>query len=296
MPKVMSLIWKRKPNVVFSTLGHLNLALAILRPLLPNGVRYIARETIIVSMLSSAYSVPFWWGWAYRRFYGRYDTVICQSQDMRNDLIENFGLSQNKAVVINNPVDIEQIRKRTLDVVTSEKAKHYFDDVNTINLVAAGRLTKQKGFDVLIKAIALCNNRRLKLVLLGDGPMYHDLLELATSLGVANQIRFAGFQNNPYYFFSQADAFLLSSRFEGFPNVVLEALVCGTPVIAVPAPGGVKEILEGLDGCALAESITAEGLANTIQNFSFDKKKLSRDVAAPYNLKYITRRYEQILL
>ena len=120
MPKVMGLVWKRKPNVVFSTLGHLNLALAILRPLLPNGVRYIARETIIVSMLSSAYSIPFWWGWAYRRFYCRYDTVICQSQDMRNDLIENFGLSQNKAVVINNPVDIEQIRKRTLEVVTGE--------------------------------------------------------------------------------------------------------------------------------------------------------------------------------
>jgi len=296
MPKIIRLIWSRKPEVVFSTLGHLNLGIAILRPLLPNGVRYISRESIVVSMLPMAYSVPFWWGWAYRHFYRRFDKVICQSQDMRNDLIKNFGLPAEKAVVINNPVDIEGIRHSASKLATKNFSDTDYDDVNTINLIAAGRLTKQKGFDLLIEAIALCNNSRLKLTLLGEGPLRNELQLLAEKKGVSRQICFAGFQNNPYPFFAQADAFVLSSRFEGFPNVVLEALACGTPVIATPAPGGVKEILERIDGCALAESVSAEGLANAIKAFSFDKRKLSVDVVEPYNVEFITQCYEQVLL
>ena len=76
------------------------------------------------------------------------------------------------------------------------------------------------------------------LTLLGEGPLRPELERLAQQSGVADRVHFVGFQKNPYPFFAQADAFVLSSRYEGFPNVVLEALACGTPVIATPAPGG----------------------------------------------------------
>ena len=89
--KIVGLIWRRRPDVVLSTLGHLNLALAMLRPLLPNGVRYIGREASIVSEALSGYTHPHLWGWAYRRFYPRFDVVVCQSVDMREDLIDHFG-------------------------------------------------------------------------------------------------------------------------------------------------------------------------------------------------------------
>ena len=294
IPKITHLIWKQKPDVAFSTLGHLNLALAILQPLLPNGVRLIARESIVVSLLSSTDTLPFWWEWAYRRFYSRFDTVVCQSQDMMDDLIENFGLPAGKTVVINNPVDVARIRLLAADPMYTGITQEKNTDTRILQLVAAGRFMPQKGFDLIIEAIALCKNHRLRLTLLGDGPMRDELHRLAVEREVASQIHFVGFQRNPYPFFAQADAFVLSSRFEGFPNVVLEALACGTPVIATPAPGGVREILGRVDGCVLAESVTAEGLAKAIKCFSFGVA-LNEDVVAPYDVEIITRCYEQVL-
>src|SRR5262245_50827191 len=79
LPKLIRVIWRLKPDVVFSTMGHLNIALAIAKPLLPKGIRYLARETLIVSeqLRDSAFSGA--WGWAYRHFYSRFDEIICQS-------------------------------------------------------------------------------------------------------------------------------------------------------------------------------------------------------------------------
>lgn len=295
MPKIIHLIWKRRPDVVLSTLSHLNLALAMLRPLLPNGIRYIARESAVVSLLPLGYSIPFWWNWAYKRFYGWLDMVICQSRDMQNDLVKNLGLSTTKTVVINNPDDVPFIRRLSRD--TAQVDFGWWDEniPHIIRLVAAGRLTYQKGFDLLIEAIAICRDPSLQLVLLGDGTARDELQRLTAEHGLASQVRFVGFQKNPYPFFANADAFILSSRFEGFPNVVLEALACGTPVIATPAPGGVKEILEGLGGCVLAESISAEALAKAMASFTAGYR-ISPEAVAPYSVASIVRKYEEVLL
>ena len=105
LPKIVRLIWKRRPDVVLSTLGHLNLALAIVRPFLPNDVRYVARETIMVSESLPLYRTTWLWSWGYRFFYRRFDMVICQTDVMRDDLVVNYRLPSGKAVVIHNPVD-----------------------------------------------------------------------------------------------------------------------------------------------------------------------------------------------
>lgn len=294
LPKIIQLIRRRRPEVVISTMGHLNLALSILRPLLPDEVRYIARETSIVSELIRHYRKPWFWAWAYRRFYSRFDAVVCQSNYMSIDLIENFGLPKSKAVVIHNPVDIKRIHYLMTEAVNTELeplAAHMSE--TPIQLVAAGRLSHEKGFDLLIEALALCNNPRMYLTILGKGPLRGELEQLAIDRGISQQVRFAGFQKNPYPFFANAHVFILSSRFEGFPNVVLEALACGTPVIATPAPGGVKEIMEGKPGCLLAESVTAEGLAAAIQRFS-GGKIIATDIIRPYAVETVTRCYEQV--
>jgi glycosyltransferase involved in cell wall biosynthesis len=295
LPKIVRLIWQRRPDVVFSTLGHLNLALSIMRPLLPDEVRYVARETVVVSKNMGGN----WWSplksWAYRRFYGRFDTVVCQSADMQADLVANFGFPQEKAVVIHNPVDPERIHRLAAEPgVTGFEAMDR-SDLASLSLVAVGRLVPQKGFDLLIEALALCSNPHLRLIILGEGPLRGDLEQLARNKGVAQQVRFAGFQKNPYPFLAQADAFVLSSRFEGCPNVLLEALACGTPVIATPAPGGVKEILERVAGCVVADSITAEGLAQAIRGMPCGRR-LWPEVVAPYAVKKIVDRYEQELI
>ena len=296
LPKIVRLIWQRRPDVVFSTLGHLNLALAIIRPLLPNGVRYIARETSIVSENIRSCGRPSLWRWAYRRFYGRFDSVVCQSQYMRDDLMANFALSAHKAVVINNPVDMDRVRQlAAAPLETGFEPTRGEDGAAPIQLVAAGRLSSEKGIDLLIEALALCGNPRLRLTILGEGPLRGDLERLARDKGVSQQVRFAGFQKNPYPFFARADAFVLSSRFEGFPNVVLEALACGTPVIAMPAPGGVKEILEGMPGCVLAESVSAESLAEAIGRMPFGRR-LPPSVVNPYAVDRIVSLYAQELI
>lgn len=294
LPKLVWLIWKQRPDIVFSTLGHLNLALAIVRPLLPDGVCYIARETSIVSEVLRENFLPQWWRWAYHQCYCRFDTVICQSRYMRDDLIDNFAFPATKAVVIHNPVDIDHIRSLAAENLRTGMERDH--DTVVIHLVAAGRMTSVKGFDLLIEALALCADSRLRLTLLGEGPLSEELKALAKLKGVAGQVRFIGFQKNPYPFFAQADAFVLSSRFEGFPNVVLEALACGTPVIATPGAGGTMEILENIEGCVIADSLTAEGLARAFLSFLYgDGVRIAQEMVEQYTVKKIIVQYNQKL-
>jgi glycosyltransferase involved in cell wall biosynthesis len=291
LPTLLRLIWKRRPDVVFSTLGHLNLALAILRPLLPDNVRYVARETVVISADLETKTWPRLWRAAYRIFYGRLDAVICQSLDMQKDLIQQFAMTPAKTVVINNPVDLIRIRK----LAAAEQSQPPQRDGKSMHFVSAGRLTHQKGFDILIDAIALRADPSIQVTILGEGPLRQELEARAAVKGVAHQVRFIGFQKNPYPFFAQAGAFILSSRYEGFPNVVLEALACGTPVIALPAPGGIEEILSEVPGCIIARGINAESLAEAISRFRCGQS-IDTSVTDRYSAETITQRYEEQLL
>lgn len=293
LPKIIKLIWRRRPNVVFSTLGHLNLALAMIRPLVPHGVRYIARESSIVSEILHQYWKPEWWRWAYRRFYQRFDIVVCQSQYMHDDLVKNFAFPPAKAVVIHNPVDVEHIRRLAHESFETGFGKQ--GNANKrIHLVAAGRLSPEKGFDLLLEALTLCRNLYFHLTLLGDGPLRKELEQLAQTKGLIEQVRFAGFQKNPYVFFTQADVFVLSSRFEGFPNVVLEALACGLPVVATPAPGGLNEIALSNSNVFLAKKVDAESLAELICQIAPNLIKRKSVFINDFDLKKVITCYEKI--
>lgn len=292
LPKIIALIWKRRPHVVFSTLGYLNLALAIVHPLLPRGVRYIARETSIVSCTLQTHPWATAWTMLYRWFYKRHDLLVCQSQYMQADLVGQFGYPPQRSVVINNPVDLNYIQGRS-----AAPLNHSGRGDGKIRLVAAGRMSEVKGFDLLIEAIAVLADPRIHLALLGEGPLRDELAQLAAARGVADQVEFVGFQSNPYAWFARADAFVLSSRYEGFPNVVLEALACGTPVIATPAPGGIREILDSIPECVVAEEVSAQSLADAMGAWlRGDRGRVGPAAVAPYELDRIVGQYENLLL
>ena len=295
LPKIVALIWKRRPDVVFSTLGHLNLALAMLRPLLPRNPRYIARESSIVSQVLAAHRNPQLRRWMYRRFYGNHDAVVCQSQAMLDDLVANHAFPRERTVLIHNPVDVERVRRLSAETGPDNEPA-FKKNSDGVQLITAGRLAHEKGFDLLIEALALLDTARVQLTILGTGPLRACLERLAQTMGVADRVRFAGFQANPYAWFAWADAFVFSSRFEGFPNVVLEALACGTPVIATPAPGGTREVLNDIPQCVVAKEVSSKALADAIGEWlAGSRNAVPEDGVVPYRLSIIMPRYARLL-
>ncbi|MGA8259744.1 MAG: glycosyltransferase [Arenicellales bacterium] len=294
LPAIVRLIRRLRPEVVFSTLGHLNLGLAISRPLLPKGVKLIGRETTLVTLGLEDRRHAALWRLGYRRLYRRLDRVVCQSRAMRDDLVENLAFPPDKVAVIHNPVDMERIGSH---LGRDGPARADRSDGTTLHLVAAGRLRTVKGFDLLLEAMALCPDLPMHLTLLGEGPEEQALRRLAASLGLQGRAEFAGFVPDPFALFARADAFVLSSRFEGFPNVVLEALACGTPVIATPARGGLREIIDTIPQCELANEVSAEALAGAIRSWAARRPgRVDAAVLAPFRVERIVSLYETEIL
>ena len=128
--------------------------------------------------------------------------------------------------------------------------------------VNAGRLVAQKDHATLLRAFALVLQRMpARLLILGNGPLQPELEQLAAELGIAEHVRFAGFVVNPLPYFRRAAAFVLSSRYEGFGNVLIEAMACGTPVITTDCPYGPGEIVDNGRFGRLAEPQNPQSLA-----------------------------------
>jgi glycosyltransferase involved in cell wall biosynthesis len=293
--RLVSLIRYRRPNVVFSVLGHLNLLLALLKPLFPRRTKLIVRETIVVSSNLAASRWAWVWRIAYRRLLPRCDAIVCQSHDMKQDLIDDIGIRGVNITLLPNPVDVARVRELSVTPIDNAAWQKFVGNAAQIRLVAAGRLVWQKGFDILIKAFALLADRRLHLTIIGTGPMRAELLQLSGELGVDSQMDFTGFMANPYPMYRSADAFILSSRFEGMPNVVLEALACGTGVIATPSPGGIVEILQGRPRCMIADATDSKGLADAIANYDFGSDARSEEFdLEEYAAERVCKRYAEL--
>jgi glycosyltransferase involved in cell wall biosynthesis len=238
IPGIVRLVWKVRPYAVLSTLGHLNLALLLGRPFMPRGTRLLVREAAVTTaFLKVETRHPRLWTWLYRGLYRRADAVICLSDSMAEDLAQNFRVPREVLVRIYNPVEIERVRR-----LADHGGNPYIGPGP--HFVAAGRLTRQKGFDVLLHALPLVLERfpEARLTVLGDGPLKEELRNLARRLGILEKVDFLGFQENPWRYLKHADLVLLPSRYEGTSNILLEALAIGTPVIASDCPGGTREI------------------------------------------------------
>lgn len=242
IPRIVSLIKKQAPDVVFTTLGHLNIALLMVKRFLPENTRLIVREASIVSsILKNSAGKRIWTG-LYRSFYPKADMIICQSIYMLDDLTKEQKISSHNLKVIYNPVDIEKILRNSKQINPFKADKNY-------NVIAVGRLDKPKAFHRIINAFPALLNKEpeAKLWIIGDGPLLGELEELVQYLGLKDNVHFVGFQKNPYTWMAYADLFVLSSIYEGLPNVLLEAIACNCPVISLQHPGGTREILELTD-------------------------------------------------
>ncbi|WP_102348298.1 glycosyltransferase [Bacillus sp. Marseille-P3661] len=238
---LLSTIWKVKPDVIFSTLGHLNLALILLKFLFPKKSKLVVREGSIVSRNILANKFPKIWALLYKYFYKNADLIICQSQFMRDDLMSNFNVPSKKMHIIYNPVDITVIEAKSNQDPRPSPMKE-----ENVNIIAIGRLSQEKGYERIIEAFPnlLEKKPNSKLFFLGMGPKEQQLKEKCRSMGIQESVQFIGFQENPYVWLKYADLFIISSYYEGLPNVLLEAIACKCPSVSLVHPGGTREIFE----------------------------------------------------
>jgi glycosyltransferase involved in cell wall biosynthesis len=177
-----------------------------------------------------------------KRYLPRNDGIIAVSQ----------GVAQHTATLIGLPIERIQVAPQPsvtpeLEQLAVAPVEHpWFAPDQPPVILGVGRLTPQKDFASLIRAFAkLRATRPCRLVILGEGELRNALTELATSLGVADDFALPGFVTNPYAYMAKAGLFVLSSAFEGSPNVLIEALGVGAPLVATDCPYGPREILEG---------------------------------------------------
>jgi len=248
-----------RPDVVMPFLSYFITALAVWIARVPARVVF-NQGTPTTGFLDDpdfSWRTP-WRRWLFaaltRLFYGRADAVVVTSEGVAADLVENYRVPRAKIRVLHNPVDIDAIQHALGQPIEGVDPSH-----DRPAVAAAGRLATVKNYPLLIDAIAELASASAPLEgrptkapngpptvhawILGDGVERERLEQLAASRGVAGLVRFLGFQKNPWRFIARADVFVLTSTYEGFGNVLIEAMACGTPVIATRSPGTV-EIIE----------------------------------------------------
>ena len=207
LPNLIKLCRALRPEIVISTVGHLNLSLLAIRFFLPSRTRLIVREANTPSSRLQHTRCPMLYGFLYRILYPFADRVICNSEYMKRDLVDSFSLPSLKATVILNPVDTEMIDQHLLHSRDPYQKGRY-------HLVSMGRLNYQKGFDLLLKVFkkSLKKVHDLYLTIVGEGSEEKSLKRLADQLGITDSVSFAGHQDNPFPFLAHADLFISSSQ------------------------------------------------------------------------------------
>jgi glycosyltransferase involved in cell wall biosynthesis len=176
------------------------------------------------------------------RMYPLAEAVVCVSHAVRDDLLSFASLPPANVHVIYNPVVGPELR-----VASQEPVNHPWLSCGNENVViAVGSLIPVKQFDLLLGAFSrLRRSRRARLIILGNGVARSNLEELARRLGVQDDVALPGFVENPYAWLSKSAVFVLCSRSEALPTVVIEAMACGCRVVCTDSPGGTREILDG---------------------------------------------------
>lgn len=232
-----------RPRALLAAKNRANLIAVVARRLVAPGCRLVLREGTTPSA-ALAGSSP-WRRWRHRLptrwLYPRADAVVAVSEGVRQDVIRLTGMDPRRIVVIPNPVVTPQ-----LTAYSRLPAGHpWFQASSPPVVLGVGRLTRQKDFSTLLRAFAGVRSQvDCRLVILGEGRDRSELYDLASALGIRESVSLPGFTVNPYAYMARASVFVLSSAWEGSPNVLTEALALGTPVVATDCPSGPREILE----------------------------------------------------
>lgn len=289
LPELYRHLKSAHPDIIVSTMAHMNFGCLLIKPFLRDK-HFIVREAVTPSYF---FKENIWREFlirtGYRVLYPSASRVISPAQVITHEFKNLLGMKCENHVLLPNPVNVKHIRAHEngpLPVRTGG-----------VNFIAAGRLHPQKGFDRLIEHISNANfSHDWRLTILGEGSERAALEALIREKGFGDKISLPGLIDNPWPHYAAADCFLLPSRYEGLPNVVLEALACGTPVIATRESGGIAEIQANAP-----ESVTVvnnmDEFIEAMQNITPDPATVFRPSLLPdcYTKEAVIKQFESIL-
>lgn len=255
------------PDVVFASAMHLNQRILMVSLLFP-GIKFVVRNE------NYLYTIPYIKRRTLALTYKKANAIISQTEEMEDELIK-LGIKKDKIHTIYNPINERAIREKA-------KMPSPFPNDDKIRFVALGRFAYQKGFDILIKAYSLVSKKipESELYVVGDtshynGSVFAELEQLVEKYKSSNKVFFTGFKENPYPYIKNCNVFVLSSRYEGLPNALIEALFLGKPCAATTCiPIISRIIIEGENGylassenpSELAEAMIKASNMRNIQN------------------------------
>lgn len=294
LPRLVAYLRRERPVAMVSSLDYINVIAVLATRLARVGTRLVVNEQNTLSMQSGQSRrlrqrlVPA----LVRHSYPRADGIAAVSAGVADDLAE-VGVPRQSVHVINNPV----IAPGLEDMLAQPCDHPWFTGDHPPVLLAVGRLSPQKDFGCLLRAFATVRaSRDARLLILGEGPERPRLESLVAELGLTGDVQLAGWVGNPYPYMARSDLFVLSSRWEGLPTVLIEALFCGLRIVATDCPSGPREILEGGRFGALVPVGDPDALAEAIlETLAGSRPAPGRESWERYGQQAVTEQYLEVL-
>ena len=242
LPALIRYLRRRRPPVLMAVRHRAIKAAVLARAIARTPTRIVGQihTTASAALANGKQLKKRLWMRQTRRYYGMTDLMIGVSKGVADDIRQMARLPTERVVAIHNPIITPELAQ-----LAAEPVDHpWFTAHDRPIIISAGRLTRQKDFPTLLRAFALLRGQRhCRLVILGEGKDRARLEALADELGIAADVALPGHVDNPFAWMAAADLFVLSSIWEGFGNVLAEALAVGAPVVATDCPSGPREIL-----------------------------------------------------
>jgi len=231
-----------------------------------------------------------------QKYYSRADCIVCNSPGVVHSLVE-MGVRPELCTAVGNPQNLDEIR-----AASTQGESRLWRSNSKLRLIAIGRLIKQKAYDVLIPALKdLARCVDFECLILGRGPLQSKLERQRDQAGLTNHITFYGWVDNPFTALHESDIFLLPSRWEGFGNVLLEAMTLGKPVVAADCPGSPRWLLEDGQSGQLFENENSDSLYQALEPLALDAgmradfgRRAARR-AEDFSVEAMAREYWEIL-
>ena len=297
LPGLVSYLRRERPQVLLSEMGHANVIVLWARRLVGTPNRVVVCHHLASQDAPGQHAanwrermMPFF----IKRFYPWAEGIVAVSGGIADSLARTTGIPRDRIEVIYNPVITPELQEKA-----QAPLEHpWFAPGEPPVILGMGRLTAQKDFATLVQAFAQVRRaRQARLIILGEGKDRPTLEAQVKQLGLEQDVDLPGFVDNPYAYLTRGSLFVLSSRWEGLPTVLIEALYCGVPVVATDCPHGPREILAGGLYGQLVPVGDVMALASAIgARLDGETSPPPRESWLPFELETVVNRYIECLL